>query len=394
MKKCYALIWVIILNASLSFADSGVHKKIKSASSEYLADRFFNGTYMFSDKDGVIIKGAKGIYSIVSKKSLEADQQMPIASGTKSMTAAAILKLQDKGLLNVRDKLAKHLNEKSGIWTGNKIPSWAHKVTIHDLLTHGSGIAEYFMRAKIDAQLSLRDINKQIANFAASEKLEFKSGTKYNYTNTNYVLLGLVIETVSGQDAASFFETELFAPLDMKNTRLASLDEVLQHQKDPESEKIPSRYFVTPTDGEPQFNLAKHSFTMIPFTDGGVVSTTSDLIKWHKALHSGKILSENSYKQMTTGYYTTQSSISKKTQVGYGIYISELENGDLVYQHAGSALAIRSESGCILSKDLCYAVISNVMNYIPKEMKDKIDMTKKENQLDIIYFVKHVLKSL
>jgi hypothetical protein len=56
--------------------------------------------------------------------------------------------------------------------------------------------------------------------------------------------------------------------------------------------EIPSRYFVTPTGGEPQFNLAKHPFTMIPFTDGGVASTTTDLITWHQALHSGKVLSE------------------------------------------------------------------------------------------------------
>ena len=67
---------------------------------------------------------------------------------------------------------------------------------------------------------------------------------------------------------------------------------------------------------------------------------------------------------------------------------------DKLYHHAGNALAIRSESGCVLNKNLCFAVLSNIMNYVPKEMQDKVDMTKTENQLDIIYFTKHILKSL
>lgn len=394
MKKYYLLILAVILNSSLVFANSDVRGKVKTASSDYLSKRFMNGSYMFVDEKGIIEKGAKGIYSIVSKKALDADQQMPIASATKSMTAAAILKLQERGKLSVQDTVAKHLDAKSGIWTDNKVPAWANEVTIHNMLTHRSGLAEYFMGTEIDVNVPLREINKQIANFAAGQELSFKPGEKYDYNNTNYVLLGLIIEVASGEKAGDFFEREFFAPLGMKNTKLLGLDETLQHQKDPESMDMPSRYFVTPTGGEPQFNLAKHPFTMTPFTDGGVASTTADLITWHKALHSGKVLSQASYKQMTTGYYDVPCNTGVKSKMGYGLYITELENGDKLYHHAGNALAIRSESGCILNKNLCYAVLSNVMNYVPKEMQDKVDMTKSANQLDIIYFTKHVLKSL
>lgn len=394
MKKYYLLILAVILKSTLVFANADVRGKVKAASSEYLSKRFMNGSYMFVDEDGVIEKGAKGIHSIVSKKSLKEDQQMPIASATKTMTAAAILKLQERGKLSVNDSVAKYLDAKSGIWTDNKIPAWANEVTIHHLLTHRSGLAEYFMGAEIDVNVPLREINKQIANFAAGQELSFEPGKKHDYNNTNFVLLGLIIEVVSGEKAGDFFEKEFFAPLGMKNTKLLGLAETLQHQKDPESMDIPSRYFITPTGAEPQFNLAKHPFTMTPFTDGGVASTTTDLITWHKALHSGKVLSKASYKQMTTGYYDVPCSTGVKSKIGYGLYITELENGDKLYHHAGSALAIRSESGCVVNKNLCYAVLSNVMNYVPKEMKDKIDMTKTVNQLDIIHFTKHVLKSL
>lgn len=394
MKKYYLIILAILLNSSLSLADSDIREKVKTSTADYLSKHFMNGSYMFVDEQGVIEKGAKGIHSILSNRVLDANQQMPIASATKSMTAAAILKLQERGKLDVKDTVAKHLNTKSDIWTGNKVPDWANEVTIHDMLIHRSGLAEYFMGAEIDTSLPLREINKQIANFAAVKGLSFKPGEKFDYNNTNYVLLGLILEVVSGENAGDFFETEFFIPLGMKNTKLLGLAETLQHQKDPESMEIPSRYFVTPTGGEPQFNLAKHPFTMTPFTDGGVASTTEDLITWHQALHSGKILSEDSYKQMTTGYYDVPCRIGVNSKIGYGLYITELENGDKLYHHAGNALAIRSESGCVLNKKLCFAVLSNIMNYVPKEMQDKVDMNKTENQLDIIYFTKYILNSL
>jgi hypothetical protein len=80
--------------------------------------------------------------------------------------------------------------------------------------------------------------------------------------------------------------------------------------------------------------------------------------------------------------------------MGYGLYISELANGDVLYQHAGKAVAIRSESGCIPKKDLCFAVLSNVMDYIPKEMEGKIDIRRPENQLDIQHYLAHIFKAI
>lgn len=388
------LTFNLTLNVSPAFADVVPEHRMKAASDEYLKNHFMNGVYMFVEGDDVAAKGANGVHCLEPKENLGADQQMPVASATKTMTAAGILKLQERGLLNVQDSVAKHLNEKSGIWEDNKVPAWADKVTIHDMLTHRSGLPEYFMGAQLNVNMSIEGINKQIANFAASKELAFTPGEKHDYNNTNYVMLGLILENVSQQKAADFFEKEFFIPLEMKDTKMLGLQDALQHQREPESMKFPFRYFVTPTGAEPQFNLARHPFTMTPFTDGGVVSTTSDLITWNKALHSGKVLSDSSYKQMTQGYHEIPGNIGAKTTMGYGIFISELENGEKVYHHPGSALAIRSESGCIPEKQVCFAVLSNVMNHIPKEIMDQIDMENPANQLDIIYFTKHVLKSL
>ena len=128
MKKYYLLVISVLFNITLSYADVELRKKVSTASADYLSDHFMNGAYMFCDADGVIDKGAKGLYSTSTKQELQPLQQMPIASATKTMTAAGILKLQDKNLLDVQSTLAKYLDAKSGIWKDNKVPEWAKQV--------------------------------------------------------------------------------------------------------------------------------------------------------------------------------------------------------------------------------------------------------------------------
>lgn len=395
MKKFYLLVFPIIFTSVLTLADIGLNDRIQKAANEYLSGRFLNAVYRFEDGNGIILEGAKGAHSTTTKKELVPNAQMPIASGTKTMTAVAILRLQDKNLLDVNDLVSKHLDAKSGIWRNNEIPEWAYRVSIHDLLTHRSGISEYFLHLEIDPNKSHSEINKDIANFATAKPLKFVPGKDYDYCNTNYVLLGLIIEQVSSKSLGQFYKEELFDPLGLKDTRLISLEEGIEHQLHPETVDYPVRYFVTPNGSpEPHFNLAQAPSLMTPFADGGVISTTRDLIKWHRALHAGKVLSKKSYQLMTRRYYEVPGWHGKRNFMGYGLYISELENGDVLYQHAGRAVAIRSESGCIPSKHLCFAVLSNVMDYIPEDMQDKIDKTQIENQLDIQHFLQHIFKAL
>lgn len=395
MKIRFFLLLFVNLYAFIATAQVELKDKVSSATQEYLSSRFMNGVYLFCDDSNIIDQGAKGLYSKEKNTLLEPDQPMPIASATKTITAAAILKLQDKGLLNVNDTVAKHLDNKSAIWS-NGIPTWANKVTIHNLLTHRSGLPEYFMAAKIDITKSHEQINKDIANFAASKTLAFEPGFKHDYCNTNYVILGLIIEKISGKKLADFYQEEFFTPLGMKDTKLITLEEAVSHQVNPGSIDYPIRYFVTPTgESKPTFNLAKSEFIMTPYADGGVASTTKDLITWHKALHSGKVLSKDSFDLMITKHYEAPSKEPNvKNYVGYGMFITEMEDDIVIYHHAGNALAIRCESGYIPAKNLYFAVLSNVMNYVPKEMKDKIDVSKPENQLDISHFTKHVFNAI
>ena len=406
MRKYFLLFIILLLNNFVSAAQVEIKDKIKNAVANYLPTHFLNASFMFANETDYLLAGAKGLYSLEGE-SLTPHQQMPIASGTKSMTAAAILKLQEKGLLNVKDKITKHLDKNSFIWGGDTIPYAASQITLHQLLTHTSGIVEYLPALQIDPTLSHPEINKAIIHFAFSKPLEFTPGTKFKYSNTNYVLLGLIIEQVSGKILANFFQDEIFVPLGMNSTHLASLEEALQIQRSPDSAPYPHRYFVVPNNSlKPEFTPVLVDFFLVPYADGGVISTPRDLITWHRGLHQGKILSKNSYKLMTEKYIEAPSKSGHKTYSGYGIFIADLGDGEELLYHSGSAVAIRSEAGYVPQKNLYFAILSNVMFKMPQGVADKIgstppvdanvklDSSNPVNQLDILFFRDAILNAI
>jgi len=286
------------------------------------------------------------------------------------------------------------LNEESGMWRDRKVPSWAHQVKIHHLLSHSSGIPEYVFAFKMDFKRTQSENNKDILHFVASKDLEFTPGSKCSYNNTGYMILGMIIENVTGQRYADFMQKELFERHDMQDTRIASFSEAIDVQLG-KSHILPTRYYVVPTGNtNPKFVPVGSEIVVAPNADGGAISTVDDLIKWNGALHTGKILSKKSYQQMITKYFPTTSSGGYDTHIGYGMYISKTPDGTTIYHHEGRALGARSDNGYLPKYNASYAIMSNMMLHIPKELASKIDLTKPENQLDILYFRNAILEAL
>ena len=410
MRKHFLLFVILLLNGFACATQAEIKDKVKDAVEDYMSSHFLNACFLFADEHDDLLSGAHGLYSLDGDQ-LTSHLKMPIASGTKSMTAAAILKLQEKGLLNVKDKITKHLDKNSYIWGGDKIPHAASQITLHHLLTHTSGIVEYLLTLQIDPTLSHNEINKAIIHFAFSKPLEFAPGAQFKYSNTNYVLLGLIIEQVSDKILANFFQDEIFVPLGMNSTHLASLEEALQIQRSPDSAPYPHRYFVVPNNSlKPEFMPVLVDYFLVPYADGGVISTPRDLITWHRGLHQGKILSESSYKLMTKKYIEAPSKSGYKTHSGYGIFIADLGNGEELLYHSGSAIAIRSEAGYIPQRNFYFTILSNVMFKMPQGIASKlgsdnaeyhahkkdivVDPSNPANQLDILFFRDAILKAI
>ena len=386
------LFFVVIANSV--FACGDIQCGVSDAIENFATNHKIQAVYAIADHGKIVVHGAQGFADLVKNKRLGVNDLMPIASGTKPFTAAAILLLVDRGLLDLKAPISKYLNIESGMWSDGKVPTWAHKITAHDLLTHSSGLPEYVFTFKIDDKRTQAGVNKDILHFIAQKELEFKPGSKFVYNNTGYMLLGMIIEKVSGQKLADFMHNEIFKPHGMKNTRIASFDEAIKIQLG-KSHIVPMRYYAIPTGTKnPKFVPVGSEIVVAPNADGGALSTVGDLIAWNSALHGGKVISQKSYKKMIHRYFKSHHTGGYEGNVGYGMYISKMHNGTMMYHHEGRALGARSDNGYLPKKGVSYAIISNSMVHVPKEMADKIDLTKPENQLDILYFRNAVLEAL
>ncbi|XVN41172.1 MAG: serine hydrolase [Rickettsia endosymbiont of Argas persicus] len=383
IRKVFLLVTFLFINCISNLVVANIQQKIIEAEKEYISNRFLNAAFMFADDYKSLLTAAKGIFALNGEQ-LKANEVMPIASATKPFTAAGILRLQEQKLLNVNDKIYKYIDAE--MWQG-KVPDWAHKISIHNLLTHSSGIAEYFSFVKLDLNMSKKEARKKILGFVASKPLEISIGKKFKHSNTNFVILGMIIEKVSKKDLSNFFQDEFFKPLNMKSTSFASYSEAARIQRNVVSSNYPVRYFITPNNSnKPIFTPVTSNFVAVPCADGRIISTPCDLIKWYRALNQGKILSKKSYKLMTTKYFFAKEIDNRKTYMGYGIYLTELDSKHLMIHYTGRALGVQSEVGYILPNNLYFAILSNTMVKIPKEEKDKIDMSNPLNQLGIVYF--------
>ncbi len=195
-----------------------------------------------------------------------------IGSLTKQFTAAAILSLAQDGKLNADDKITKYLGVLPGSWKA---------ITIRQLLNQTSGIPNYRGGIDIFRGAYLRDYTgAEIIKLASAHPLLFTPGTQFNYSNTNYHLLGMIVEKVSGKPYAQYLQTRFFGPLGMTHTRL----------NDP-SIVVANRAQGCLWDGTTLQNSIYVFSPTVAFGDDGVLSTVDDLVKWDAALDGDALLS-------------------------------------------------------------------------------------------------------
>lgn len=229
----------------------------------------------------VVYRRAYGSANLETATPMTADSVFRIASITKQFTAAAILILSERGQIGLEDRLSKYL------------PSFpnAERITIRQLLTHTSGLKDYtddpeYWTNRSRIETSTDDFVKYIATL--QPQFEFDPGTKWNYSNSGYYLLGAVIEHVTGGSLATFFKKELFDRVGMKDTAVDSAEDIVRRRA--------SGYEHSPTTH--QLENAPYISLSTVGANGSIRSTVDDLARWHYALLSGKIIRPASLKEM------------------------------------------------------------------------------------------------
>ena len=369
--------------------------------SEYGKSNPVNFAFIISKNDNIIAKGqsffaSKKAYKNPAKqieyaneKLIDFDCQIPIASATKQFTAAAILKLQESGKLNINDPISKYFSKDI-----KKLPEWSKQVTLHHLLSQSSGIAEFHTGIYLNLELSERELEEQLLQFMFLNELKQKPGEKFDYSNSNYALLGFIIEKVSGEKLADFFHKTFFLPLKMQKTYFATLQEARDYQDGKLKNKYPKRYFIHPGAESMDFLPMRVNRMLPPLGDGGVISTMNDLQIWLHALHEGLVISQDSLNLMCKPYFTSNYKKYKmKASYGYAMHIQEL-HGEIVYSHGCDALGLRGEHSYMKSRKIAIISESNFTLSIPKNLSYNEEEIHNMYKIDLMHFHGALLKKI
>ena len=300
---------------------------------------------VFKDKNGpggvfMIAKGGKPIYQKAFGKSnvelgvdLTHKSVFQLGSMTKQFTAVAILMLEEQGKLSLKTPISTY------------IPDYplGDKITIHHLLMHTSGIKD-FTKMKSIQQIAEKDLSpKELIDFFKNEPVDFKPGEKFEYNNSGYVILGQIIELVSGETYKNYIDKNIFSKVKMTKSRYAS-----------DSELIMNRAYGYHQKATGYVNKTKISFN-IPFSSGSLMSTLDDMLKWQNALNQNLIVSEKTIKKAFTKYQLNNGEV---LTYGYGWHLKEIE-GIPVREHGGSIFGFKTMAVYVPSKDIYVVGFSN-----------------------------------
>jgi CubicO group peptidase (beta-lactamase class C family) len=281
-----------------------------------------------SHQGRVIFARGYGLANVEHRARLTPDSPFLLASVTKQFTAAAILLLAEDGKVSLDDRLSRFVPE---------LPQ-AGQVTIRQLLVQTSGIPDY---AEDPAGSVTKAVPKSLADMIAwigrlqpAEK--FAPGTSWGYSNSNYVLLGAVVERASGSTLSEFFRQRLFLPAKLTSTEL-----------DDPRHVVPNRVQGYRRDPAASSNFANADWISpsIPGPAGGLRTTISDLLRWSEALHGGRIINSASLRMMTQAGHLSDGRSTKfgmpvEWQRGWnadyamGLFITPIE-GDTRIWHSG-----------------------------------------------------------
>ncbi len=228
---------------------------------------------------------------------------MRLGSITKQFTSAAIMLLQERGKLSTSDPVCKYVAECPAAW---------EPITIKHLLTHTSGIPNYTDVPDFAKKAVMPISPAELLADYKNRPLDFVPGEKFNYSNSGYHLLGLIVEKASGKSYADFLQENIFTPLGLTNTGYDTHESIIKH-----------RAAGYKRNGEGLVNAA-YMDMLIPYAAGSLYSTTEDLLKWEQALYTDKLLTKKSRDEMFTplkGNYAYGWNVAKRgnrTSISHG----------------------------------------------------------------------------
>jgi CubicO group peptidase (beta-lactamase class C family) len=262
------------------------------------------------------------------------DMRYSIGSISKEFTAAAILLLQEDGKLSLDDVVGKYV---PGLTEGDK-------VTIRQILSHTSGYQDYWPEDYVMTPMLKPETPQQILDTWAKKPLDFEPGTKWQYSNTNFVIAGRIVETVTGAPLMDLLVSRVFRPLGM--TSVWNSDETK----------------LTSTDATPYYRHALGPLRLAPkegrgwmYAAGELAMTPHDLALWDESLIGRTLLKPESYQQMFT---EVKLKDGKGTHYGLGVSVMD-RDGHRSIEHGGEVSGFVSDNEVLVDDGVAVAVFTN-----------------------------------
>lgn len=308
-------------------------KQIYSFLDKYLDPIHLNGQFLVAKNGHVIYQKASGFANFGEQKEMFPTTPLHVASVSKVATSLAILRLVDQKKIILDEKVINHL------------PDFPYpEITIRMLLNHRSGVPYYgyFTHGIWNPKKTLR--NKDILALLNKYKfsLNFVPGTKFAYCNTNYALLALIVEKVSGKKFPEAMKELIFEPLQMKNTFI--LDN-------------PKMYGDVAPSYNSKHELQEFNYLDAIYGDKNMYTTALDLLQMDKGTYSAKFLSDSLHKQMFKGYSYEKPG---KSNYGLGIRLKEMPGKDTYFFHSGWWHGNTACYASLRKDTICVIALSNV----------------------------------
>jgi CubicO group peptidase (beta-lactamase class C family) len=320
---------VIVLASLLRTYGQTPAQEIDELLKEYTKQNIFNGVALVAQKGKILLEKGYGYKNVATKTPNDTNTIFQIGSITKQFTAAIILQLQEQHRLSVQDRLSKYIPDYPG----------GDSMTLEHLLTHTSGIYNYTQDETMMRSIAGNSIRTDslIAKFKYKPP-DFAPGSKYNYSNSGYVLLGYVIEKVTGKSYFSVIRENIFTPLGMTHSGFDF--------KRLKSQQKATGYFRLNAKSIEPASIVDSSMS---YAAGSIFSTLSDLYKWDRALYTNLIIHDSSLQKAFTPF---------KSNYGYG-WVIDSSYEKKVVMHEGSIYGFVSFIARIPADEICIILLDN-----------------------------------
>ncbi|MEY8351202.1 serine hydrolase [Bacillus cereus] len=309
-----------------------------------IIDEQFSGAISIKDNHEVLFESAFGYANRADQKLNTVHTRFGIASGCKLFTAIAICQLVEKGFLSFETRLEDCLNI--------QFPHFNKEITIHHLLTHSSGIPDYFDEQVME---NFEDLWKQTPMYLLNDakdflplfqsgEMMFQPGEKFHYNNAGFIVLGLIVEQQSGLSFTDYIEANLFQRCGMNDSGYFPLDRL---------PKNTAYGYIDNKDGTWRTNT--YSIPLKGGADGGAFITPSDMIKFWEALFNHQLLS----KECTETLLHSQIHVKDGIDYGYGLWITKSEGSIIKYHVMGYDPGVSFHSAFYPKSGIMAAILSN-----------------------------------